>query len=234
MRILGVIPARGGSRAVPRKNLRLLGGKPLLWWTVEAAKGSKRLTRTVLSTEDEEIADIARTLGADVPFRRPPELATDRALSMPVMQHALQVVEQMEHGTPYDALVMLQPTAPFRTSEDIDGAIEMFEATGADSVISVTNVDGHHPARMKYLENGRLVDPPFCETYENQPRQELRPMYVKNGAIYVTRRAVLLAGSFKGHTCLAWVMPAERSANIDSLADFAYAAWLADRGPNSR
>jgi N-acylneuraminate cytidylyltransferase len=234
VKVLGIIPARGGSKSVPRKNIRLLGGKPLLEWTLDAVRSSKRLTRAVVSTEDEEIATIARGLGADVPFLRPAELATDGALSIPVMQHALHVVEQMEQDTPYDAVVMLQPTAPFRLAADIDGAIDLFEATAADSVISVANVDGHHPARMKYLDEGRLIDPPFCEAYENQPRQELRPMYIKNGAIYVTRRSVLLAGSFKGTDCRAWVMPADRSANIDSLADFRYAECIAREGSKQR
>lgn len=229
MRVLGVIPARGGSKGIPRKNLRLLGGKPLIAWTIEAARASARLDRTVLSTDDDEIAHVGRDFGADVPFRRPAELATDTAGAIPNIQHALACVEELE-GVDYDAVVMLQPTTPFRTSADIDGAVGLLDATGADAVISVVDVEAHHPARMKYLEDGRLVDPPFCEDYENQPRQELRPMYIRNGAVYATRRGVLLGGSFKGGDCRAWVMPAERSVNIDAEADLRYADWLLGTG----
>lgn len=101
--------------------------------------------------------------------------------------------------------------------------------TGADSVISVVDVEGHHPARMKYLEGDRLIDPDFCEAYENQPRQELRTMYIRNGAIYLTRRDVLMAGSFKGKDCRALIMESERSVNIDNMLDFDYAAFLLSR-----
>lgn len=225
LRVLGVIPARGGSKGVPRKNIRPLGDKPLLAHTLEAACGS-RLTRTIVSTDDEEIADMARAHGGDVPFLRPAELATDRAGAIPTIRHALEAVEALEGEVPYDAVMMLQPTTPFRRQTDIDGAIALLEASGADSVISVIDVEGHHPARMKYLEGDRLVDPPFCEAYENQPRQELRPMYLRNGAIYLTRRDVFLSGSFKGADCRAWIMPSELSVNIDTELDFRYAEWL--------
>ncbi|GAB4413793.1 MAG: acylneuraminate cytidylyltransferase family protein [Bacteroidia bacterium] len=224
MRILGIIPARGGSKGVPGKNVRLLGGKPLIAHTIEAA-GRSGLTRCILSTDDPDIADIGRSLGADVPFIRPAALATDSAKALPVIQQALATVEAAGDA-PYDAVMMLQPTTPFRETSDIDGAIALLVQRGADSVISVVEVGGHHPARMKYLEGDRLVDPPFAEAYENQPRQELRPMYIRNGAIYLTRRHVLLSDSFKGQDCRAWVMPVERSVNIDTLLDFDYAEFL--------
>lgn len=226
MRVLGVIPARGGSKGVPRKNIRLLGGKPLLAYTLEASQAAHRLTRTIVSTDDTEIADVARQFGGDVPFVRPEQLAGDRARAVPVIQHALHAIETMEVGSPYDAVLMLQPTTPFRTAADIDGALQLLAQTGADSVISVKSVGGYHPARMKYLDGDRLVDPPFCEAYENQPRQELTPMYIRNGALYATRRAVLLEDSFKGRDCRAWIMPERRSVNIDTEQDFQYAEWL--------
>lgn len=230
MRVLGVIPARGGSKGVPRKNVKELGGLPLIAWTIRAAKGAGRLTRTVVSTDDAEIAKVARAHGADVPFTRPAELASDAAKSIPVIQHALQQIEAAE-GSTYDAVLMLQPTTPFLASSDIDAAIAKLTESGSDSVISVIDVGGHHPARMKYLEGDRLIDPPFCEAYENQPRQELRAMYLRNGAIYLTRREVLLAGSFKGKDCRAWVMPEDRSTNIDTLLDFRAAEFfLGERG----
>lgn len=224
MRILGIIPARGGSKGVPRKNIKPIGGKPLIAFTIEAAKASK-LTRTILTTDDEEIAAVGRQWGADVPFIRPTELATDLANAVGVMQHALRTVEEQE-GRQYDAIMMLQPTTPFRRTEDINRAIDLLETTGADSVISVVDVEGHHPARMKYVEDGKIIDPPFCEDYENQPRQELRKIYIKNGAIYLTRRETMLRNSFKGNDCRALIMPPEISANIDSQHDFQYAEWL--------
>ncbi|MDY7092271.1 MAG: acylneuraminate cytidylyltransferase family protein [Acidobacteriota bacterium] len=231
LRTLGVIPARGGSKGLPDKNILPLGGEPLVLHTWKAAHAAQRLHRVILSTDSARIADTVRQAGGDVPFLRPAELATDSAQAIPVIQHALAEVERQERqeheeAPPYDAVVMLQPTTPLRTTEDIDGALALLESSGADSVISVVDVGGHHPARMKYLRGDRLVDPPFCEARENQPRQELEPMYLRNGAIYATRRQVLLGGSFKGSDCRAWIMPAERSVNIDTGLDFRLAELM--------
>lgn len=224
MKVLGIIPARGGSKGVPGKNIRPLNGKPLIVYTIEAALAS-RLTDVIVSTDDDAIANVAREAGANVPFRRPAELSGDSARSIPVAQHALKFMEEV-NNTVYDAIMLLQPTAPFRTVEDINCALDILEATGADSVISVQDVEAFHPARMKYLDGDKLIDPPFCEAYENQGRQELRPMYIRNGAIYLTRRDVLLGGSYKGNDCRALIMPPERSVNIDSIHDFEYAEWV--------
>jgi CMP-N,N'-diacetyllegionaminic acid synthase len=224
MKVLGIIPARGGSKGVPGKNIRPLNGKPLIVYTIEAALAS-RLTDVIVSTDDDAIANVAREAGANVPFRRPAELSGDSARSIPVAQHALKFMEEV-NNTVYDAIMLLQPTAPFRTVEDINRALDILEATGADSVISVQDVEAFHPARMKYLDGDKLIDPPFCEAYENQGRQELRPMYIRNGAIYLTRRDVLLGGSYKGDDCRALIMPPERSVNIDSIHDFEYAEWV--------
>lgn len=224
MKVLGIIPARGGSKGVPRKNIRPLAGKPLIVYTIEAALAS-RLSEVIVSTDDEEIAEVGTKAGAKVPFIRPADLSGDAAKSIPVAQHALAYMESV-NGMTYDAIMLLQPTAPFRTAADIDKALNLLEASAADSVISVQDVEAFHPARMKYLEGGRLVDPPFCEDYENQARQELRPMYIRNGAIYLTRREVLLKDSYKGNDCRALLMPAERSVNIDTMHDFDYAEWV--------
>jgi CMP-N,N'-diacetyllegionaminic acid synthase len=229
MRVLAVIPARGGSKGVPGKNVRPLGGRPLIQHTIDAAAAARRLTDRIVSTDDERIAALARELGAEVPFLRPAELATDRAAAIPVLLHAVHFMEEAR-GERYDAVMMLQPTTPLRTAADIDAAVERLEASGADSVISVVDVEGHHPARMKYLDGDRLVDPPFGEAYENQPRQELTPMYIRNGAIYLTRRDVLVERrSLKGGDCRALVMPVRRSVNIDSEDDFAFAEWVCDQ-----
>ena len=227
MRVLGVIPARGGSKGVPRKNIVPLAGKPLISWSIDAARGS-RLARVLVSTDDQQIAEVARAAGAEVPFLRPPELATDSARAIPVLQHALGAMP--DEGRDFDAVMMLQPTSPMRLSRDIDEAIAKLAADAqASSVISVVPVGEYHPARMKYLQDGVLIDPPFAEAYENQPRQELTPMFIRSGAIYLVRRSVLLGGSLKGPRCLAQVMPRNRSVNIDSPFDLELAAWLMAR-----
>src|SRR5262245_3570845 len=138
MRTLGIVPARGGSKGIPRKNIASLLGKPLLTYTAEAALAAKRLARVVLSTEDEEIACMGRQCGLDMPFMRPAELAQDETPTLPVLQDVVRKLEAT--GECYDAVFTLQPTTPLRRADDIDGAIELLERTGADSVISVVDV----------------------------------------------------------------------------------------------
>ena len=222
MRVLGLVPARGGSKSIPRKNLVELGGVPLIQWTIQAALGSN-LKRVVVSTDDDEIAEISQNLGAEVPFKRPAELSSDQTLSIDVVLHALDVLEE-----DFDAVMMLQPTSPFRTSIDIESAIKSINA--ASSVISVVPVEGTHPARMKFVEDGVLIDPAFAETIENMPRQELRPMYIRNGAIYLTRIADLRHRTFKGALSRALIMPKERSINIDTSFDLALARVALSNG----
>ena len=215
MRVLGLIPARGGSKSIPRKNLVDLGGLPLIQWTIQSALDSN-LTRVVVSTDDDEISEVSESLGAEVPFKRPAELSSDLTLSIDVVLHALDVLAEE-----FDAVMMLQPTSPFRTSTDIENAIKIIGA--ASSVISVVPVEGTHPARMKFVEDGVLIDPPFAETIENMPRQDLRPMYIRNGAIYLTRVSDLRHRTFKGALSRALIMPKERSINIDTSFDLALA-----------
>lgn len=225
MRVLGIVTARGGSKGIPGKNLALLHGRPLLFYTVEAARSSQRLTHTILSTDDSEIAAAGKELGLSVPFLRPAELARDDTPTVPVLQDAVRRVEAL--GEVYDAILTLQPTNPLRTAADIDGAIELLEATGADSVISFVDTGERHPARMKYIEpDGRVIDPPFAEEFEGQRRQDLPKLFLREGAIYLTRRDVLIKqGSLKGEDCRAWLMPEDRSCNIDTPFDL----WLAEQ-----
>lgn len=219
MRVLGIITARGGSKGILRKNLASLLGKPLLAYTAEAALASKKLTRTVLSTDDSEIANIGRQWGVGVPFLRPAELARDDTPTIPVLQDVVRRLEAM--GESYDAILTLQPTNPLRLVEDIDGAIDLLERTGADSVISFSDVGERHPARMKWIDGeGRVKDPAFAEAFEGQPRQQLNKLYLRDGSIYLTRRSVLMdQDSLKGADCRAWIIPEERSRNIDSPLD---------------
>lgn len=226
MRILGVVTARGGSKGIPRKNLHPFAGKPLLAHTAEAALAARRLARVVLSTDDEEIADCGRLYGLDVPFMRPAELAKDDTPSIPVVQHAVRFLEQ--RGDHFDAVCVLQPTNPLRRPADIDGAVELLERTGADSVISFVDVGEKHPARMKFLSpEGRVLNPSFAEQFEGQRRQDLPKMYLREGSIYLTRVNVLMErNSLQGNDCRAWLMPVERACAIDSPWDLFLAEQL--------
>jgi CMP-N,N'-diacetyllegionaminic acid synthase len=218
LRILTVITARGGSKTIPRKNLSIVGGKPLIAWTIEAAKASPSLARILVSTDDEEIGEIARRWGAEVPFIRPAELAGDTSPHIPVVQHAVRWVEAHEGGKP-DGILLLQPTTPLRTSEDIEGAIRLMLEKGCDSVLSVCEAASHPYLTKRITKQGFIED--FSDTPEGYlARQALPPAYALNGALYLARRDVLMEeGTFQtGSTC-AYIMPPERSLDIDTPWD---------------
>jgi len=218
-KILAVIPARGGSKGIPNKNIVDVGGNPLIKYTIDAALGSKMLTHCIVSTDSDEISDVALSCGALVPFKRPKHLSDDKALSLPVMQHAVEFMEAKQ-GYEYDLVIMLQPTTPLRQTEDIDDAINLLVDTNADSVISVVEVEGYHPLRMKRVVDGRLINYIDQGHEDMRPRQELPPVYIRNGAIYATRRDILIKkNSFIGTDSRAYIMPSERSVNIDTLKD---------------
>jgi CMP-N,N'-diacetyllegionaminic acid synthase len=227
-RVLGIIPARGSSKGIRRKNLVPLAGKPLLYYTAQAARGSRRLTRTILSSEDDEIRNVALGLGVEVPFVRPGELATDEATSLSVVKHALQFVED-EEGRRYDVICLLQPTCPLRTSHDIDSALNLLEASDADAIVSLARVEDPHPMKMMLIRDG-LVHPLFPDRWrETVRRQELPPTFYLNGAVYAVRRAALLEhDSLWGKKTAAYVMPPERSVNIDSTLDLKLAEGFLD------
>lgn len=224
IKILGIIPARGGSKGVPRKNIRILGGKPLIVYTIEEAKKSKYIDRLVVSTEDPEIAEIARRSGCEV-IHRPNELAQDNSLVIDVVKHVLEHLNSKE-GAKFDYVVLLQPTTPFRKCEDIDNAIEKMLKLGGDSVVSITEVGDKHPARMKMIVNERIVDI-FDRKWDFTPRQQLPKVYIRNGAIYAAKTEVIYSkNSFRGDDCIAYVMPEERSINIDTYIDFMLAELI--------
>jgi CMP-N,N'-diacetyllegionaminic acid synthase len=220
MRVLGLIPARGGSKGVPRKNVRSLAGRPLLAYTVDAALAADRLDRVVLTTDDEEIAAVGRQLGVDVPFLRPAELAGDRTPTLPVVQHALAALEAA--GDRFDAVCLLQPTNPLRPPGLVDACVEELERTGADAVVSVLRVPAeHHPAWV-YLSDaeGRLR----LSTGDAAPiarRQDLPPAFHREGSVYVTRRDVVVERDslYGDHVVGVEVDPAS-SVNIDDLDDW--------------
>jgi CMP-N,N'-diacetyllegionaminic acid synthase len=217
--VLAVVPARGGSRGVPRKNIRSLGAHPLLAYTVAAGRASDRVTDLVVSTEDPEIGEVARSYGAEV-IERPTELATDEAPTAPVIQHAMALVEAST-GRTYDYVLTLQPTTPFRRGWDIDAAVDLLErAPNPDSsVTSVVRIFDAHPERVKRLEGDRLL--PYI-VGDDRPtrRQDLPPAYLRNGAIYLAHRRTVTGGSVWGNPEIAYEMPPERSVNIDEPLDF--------------
>ena len=228
MKILGIITARGGSKGVPGKNLKLLAGKPLLAYTTESARACPALDRVILSTEDEEIAAVGRSLGIEVPFIRPAELSRDDTPHLPVIQHAVAWLREHEGYQP-GAVLVLQPTSPLRTAADITGAIALRVSSGADSVLSVSEVPGHaHPSRTLRLDaDGNAVlfvtgDP--VRKRINR-RQDLPEAWVMNGAIYACRTHLLFAAepSLYGDQVAAYRMPAGRSISIDDLDDWAAA-----------
>lgn len=219
-KVLAVIPARGGSKGVPRKNIRMVGGKPLIAYTIESALAvRKRLHRLIVSTDDVEIASIARDYGAEVPFMRPPDLGGDKIPMVPVLQHAVKLIEEMD-GVTLDWVLLLQPTCPFRSPEDIQAAMDLAAQGGCDSVISVVQVLAHHPILMKKIENNRLV-PFVIEEVEGTRRQDYNPpAYMRNGCIYLTNRDNLLKNnSIWGRVIRPYVMPEDRSVNVDSELD---------------
>jgi CMP-N,N'-diacetyllegionaminic acid synthase len=226
VRVLALIPARGGSKGIPRKNLAVIGGHPLIAHTIRTARASGRLTRIVVSTDDQDISEVARRYGADVPFLRPPELATDQAKSADVVLHALAAIETQE-ARQYDVICLLEPTSPLRTIADVSGALDMLTSSDADAVISVYRVEAPHPIKTLAIEGNRLA--PFMpERWKpNLTRQELPPVYAVNGAVYCIRRDAFLASrSFWGSSAAPYVMPQERSVNIDTPLDLTVADVL--------
>jgi CMP-N-acetylneuraminic acid synthetase len=222
MKLLALIPARGGSKGVPRKNIRKLRGKPLLAWTIEAAHASPSIDRIVVSTEDEEIAEVAGAYGADVPFLRPQTLAQDDTPGMDPVLHALGELPE------YDWILLLQPTSPLRTAADIEGIVKFCHAHGAPSVVSICEVN-KHPYWMYYCDAGHqlqpLIDKPLIPR-----RQDLPPVYVLNGALYLARRDWLIAEkNFIGEGAIGYQMPMERSADIDTIADWEWVEFLLER-----
>lgn len=226
MKVLGLIPARGGSKGIPHKNISEVAGKPLIAWSIEVAKHCSLLDRTIVSTDDLQIAEVATTYGAEVPFLRPAEFATDDTPDFPVYNHALRWLADNENYYP-DIVVWLRPTTPLRSVEDVRNAIDIFVENGADCVRSVCLVE-HHPFWMKRLENQKLT--PFIngkDEHTYYQRQLLPPVYRLNGAIDVVRRTTIVKKGFAyGGEMFGYVMPPERSIDIDNALDMVIAEHL--------
>jgi CMP-N-acetylneuraminic acid synthetase len=217
LKILGIIPARGGSKGIPNKNLALLCGRPLLAYTADAVKQSRKLTRTIVSTDDERIAECAKALGLEVPFMRPAPLAADDAPMLPVVQHALEAMTK--DGFDADMVVLLQPTSPLRRGEHIDAAIDWLERTAADSVVSVVEVPHQfNPTSVMRLDEGLLK--PFLDGPTATRRQDKPRLFARNGpAVLAVRAAVVRGGSLYGERSWPLGMSAEDSLDVDSPWD---------------
>lgn len=216
--ILAVIPARGCSKGIPGKNIVPFAGKPLICYTVEAALRAKYLKHVIVSTDDADIAKIAKDCGADVPFLRPSYLSQDDSSSVSVLKHALSFIEESE-GSLFDFVVLLQPTSPLRDEKNIDLAVEKMLETGSDSVISVCKVK-HHPFWNFVLQDDRLHSI-ISNDDKSSRRQDLPQTYAPNGAVYVIKRDVLLKeNTVFGKDLRGIIMPSDESIDIDDYYDW--------------
>lgn len=229
MNILALIPARGGSKGVPGKNIKHLAGKPLIQYSIDVAKQSNYCKEVLVSTDDENIAKIAKDLGANIPFMRPDNLAADASPTLPVIQHALH--HYKENNIHFDAVCLLQPTSPFRTVAFLDKAIETFIEKKTDCLVSVQEVPHHYNPHWTFLadDNEQL----HIATGEQQiipRRQELPKAYHRDGSIYITKTDVLLEqNSLYGNSISYIVSSPEWYVNIDTLEDWQKAEELATK-----
>ena len=226
-RVLAITLARGGSKSVPKKNIREIKGIPLIAYTINEARKSKFISRYIVSTDNEEIRQVAIKYGVDVPFLRPAEFSSDTASSVSALQHAVDWIENHDQ-IKYDFVIELMCTNPMKIASDIDACISKLITSKADSVIAVHKLDDHHPARIKKIVNDKIVD--FClpETPEMR-RQDLKPdAYIRSGSIYALKRDHLMIegqrfGSFNSRP---YILPPERAVNVDTEIDFLIAEQL--------
>ncbi|WP_404519443.1 cytidylyltransferase domain-containing protein [Paenibacillus sp. RC58A] len=221
---LAIIPARGGSKGLPGKNIRLLHDKPLIQYSIEAALNSSCVDEVVVTTDSAEIAHVSGQAGAAVPFIRPAELATDEAKSIDVLKHAVEFYEQTLDQF-FDVIMLLQPTSPLRNAMDIEEAYTIFSRNQADSLQSVA-LSEVQPYLLREMDNGRLTSYLKGER-EHLRRQDLKELYVLNGAIYIVKRDLLMnSGTLIGPNNCGYIMPKERSVDIDDEFDLKMAEFL--------
>jgi CMP-N,N'-diacetyllegionaminic acid synthase len=227
-KVLAVIPARGGSKRLPRKNILDLGGKPLISWTIESAQKSKFIDRVIVSTEDFEIAKVAKKFKCEVPFYRPSELSKDSTTTLDVVVDLIQ--ELGKQGEYYDYVILLQPTSPFRTEYHIDMACEqLMKSNKADAIVSVTPAE-HHPLWCNTLPENKSMSSFLSKDIDNIRSQDLPDYYRLNGAIYICSIDLLCAENtfFPKNVCYAFIMPQKDSIDIDTKEDFDFARLAID------
>ena len=221
MNVLAITLARGGSKGIPKKNLANLAGKPLIQYTIDLVEECNFINRYIVSTDDIEIRDYCLGKGVDVPFLRPSYLATDEATSVDALIHAVEFCEKQDKLR-YDYIIELMATNPFKNKNDVESCLKKLKETKADSVIGVTKVEEHHPARLKKIESDKIID--FCVPELSTRRQDLRPYaYIRNGSIYALNRNKLIYNKhrFGGNNSRPYVMPMERGINIDGNLELA-------------
>lgn len=218
---IAIIPARGGSKRIPKKNLILLNGVPLIKYSIDAARASSKLTQIFLSTDEQEIFDYAtKELNLEIPYLRPQEIAGDRS---PVIDALKNVMEFYQYDR-FDAVVLLQPTSPFRTGQDIDLAIDLFEKEDADTVTSVCAAKDH-PYYFWTLK-GKELKPFFSLKHQAIIRQNLPPALIENGAIYIIKSSLIKKGKIYGQKIIPYLMDSEKSIDIDNYSDLKYAEFM--------
>ena len=221
--MIAIIPARSGSKGLQNKNMKIFNGKPMIQATIDAAKSSQMIDYVYVSTDDREIADFSNSCGAATPFLRPKDLANDDSLINETLKYTINILDK-EYSINTDSVILLQPTSPLRTSQDIDNAIRIFTQKKADSVISFVKSD--HPIEWyKQLEKDDRVCSSQNEAFSN--RQEHDLLYYPNGAIYVLTKEMIVSDKFYSKNTFAYIMPRERSVDIDDLFQFNFAEFLA-------
>jgi|SRR5690554_4758541 len=224
--MLAIIPARGGSKGLPGKNIKLLNGKPLIAHTIEAALNSKSISRVIVSTDDDEIAEISKQYGAEIPFMRPDFLATDNAAAVDVYNYTLDRLENEEDKV-ITEFIVLQPTSPLRTSVHIEEAIDLYMTKKADSVISYCQED--HPIFWhKFQTDDGRIEEIFEQNYLKN-RQEIRPTFYPNGAIYIFKRELIRNEIYVNENSYMYLMERNSSVDIDTQEDWDYIEFLINK-----
>lgn len=223
--VLGLICARGGSKGVPGKNIRDFCGKPLIAWAIETAKLCPEIKDIVVSTDDENIAKVAKDFGAEVPFIRPALLAQDKTRQIDAIAHALAFLK--DQGREYSAVALLQPTCPLRLPADVSGAISLMNTQNADTVITVTQEEGVMLSTLYNLDENHQASLMFPTPQEGTLRQDYNPIYRRSGAVYILKpEYVLETGALYGTKICAYTIPKERAYDIDTLFDWELTSWL--------
>jgi len=230
--VLAIIPARGGSQGLPQKNIKSLAGKPLILWTIEAALKSKHINRIILSTDDEQIANICRGTGIDIPFMRPKELAKNDSIATDAYIYTIDRLNE-NLDDKIKEFTVLHPTSPLRLPQDIDNAIDLFYEKKADSVISCVEMP-HPPLWALEVDEAKGIKNYFDFDDSDMNRQELEPAYFPNGAVHVMKYwLVKERRTYQSDNSFGYVMPQERSVDIDCEIDFKFAEFLIDNNSSS-
>jgi len=227
-RTIGIVPARGGSKRIPRKNVVDLGGKPLVARALETALTARTLGAVVLTSDDDEALAVGASIPGVICLRRPPEISTDTAPAIDYVRHVLAALgERGDHAA--DAVAIVQPTSPFTVASDIDAVVELLFSSGADSAVSIMQVDhAVHPLKLKALDGDRLL--PLIEDERGRMAEhEMPKVYVRNGSVYASRAQTIEGGSLLGGDSRGFLMPRERSIDINDPLDLEFARFLVGR-----